>query len=188
MSADFVNLLDNYEMSTGVSETVTSQERMENHLFLDAILQTEVMKVQGTCILLISNNTAWTQPNSVLSDSSILCSQCAHRYLVKKGQASSDVEQFKKQLFDIWFRLYHRDRSGGWVSRMLFLCVYMCLVVAVSLICSPHNSVASQKNIAIVSVLITCAQMKILMKNSLFDQLWHIYGDVHSHALSLLNK
>ncbi|XP_063074099.1 poly(U)-specific endoribonuclease-C-like isoform X2 [Engraulis encrasicolus] len=80
--AHFVNLLDNYEMSTGVAETVTSQEMMENHLFLDAILQTEVMK-------------------------------CAHSYLVRKGQASSDMTHFKKQLFDIWFRLYHRDRSGG---------------------------------------------------------------------------
>ncbi|XP_048123723.1 poly(U)-specific endoribonuclease-C-like isoform X1 [Alosa alosa] len=80
--AHFINLLDNYEMSTGVSETVTSQEMMENHLFLDAVLQTEVMK-------------------------------SVHRYLVKKGQASSDAVQFKKQLFDIWFRLYHRDRSGG---------------------------------------------------------------------------
>lgn len=44
--ADFINLLDNYEMSTGVSETVTSDEMKENHLFLDAILETDVMKVQ----------------------------------------------------------------------------------------------------------------------------------------------
>ncbi|KAL7828059.1 hypothetical protein AOLI_G00312110 [Acnodon oligacanthus] len=36
-----------------------------------------------------------------------------HRYLVSKGQASSDIAQFKKQLFDIWFKLYNRDRSGG---------------------------------------------------------------------------
>ncbi|XP_041847575.1 poly(U)-specific endoribonuclease-C-like [Melanotaenia boesemani] len=78
----FINLLDNYEMSTGVSETVTSEEMKENKLFLNAIMETDVMK-------------------------------CAHDYLVKKGQSPSDPAQFKKQLYDIWFRLYHRDRSGG---------------------------------------------------------------------------
>ncbi|KAM4605020.1 uridylate-specific endoribonuclease C-like [Polymixia lowei] len=80
--AHFINLLDNYEMSTGVSETVTSEEMKENHLFLDAILQTDVMK-------------------------------CAHKYLVNKGQSPPDQTQFKRQLHDIWFHLYHRDRSGG---------------------------------------------------------------------------
>eukprot|EP00064_Thunnus_orientalis_P023309 superscaffoldBa00008674_g23545 len=80
--AHFINLLDNYEMSTGVSETVTSEELKENRLFIDAIMETDIMK-------------------------------CAHKYLVKKGQSPSDVSQFKRQLYDIWFRLYHRDRSGG---------------------------------------------------------------------------
>lgn len=80
--AHFISLLDNYEMSTGVSEQVTSQELEENTLFLDAILKTGVMKR-------------------------------AHQYLVSKGQASADVAQFKKQLFDIWFKLYRRDKSGG---------------------------------------------------------------------------
>ncbi|XP_054611688.1 poly(U)-specific endoribonuclease-C-like isoform X2 [Dunckerocampus dactyliophorus] len=78
----FINLLDNYEMSTGVSETVTPEELQENQKFLDAILETEVMK-------------------------------CAHRYLIKKRQSPPAVTQFKKQLYDIWFRLYHRERSGG---------------------------------------------------------------------------
>lgn len=44
--SDFMNLLDNYEMSTGVSETVTSEELQENRLFIDSIMETEVMKVQ----------------------------------------------------------------------------------------------------------------------------------------------
>ncbi|XP_005729086.1 poly(U)-specific endoribonuclease-C-like [Pundamilia nyererei] len=78
----FISLLDNYEMSTGVSETVTSEELKENKLFIDAIVETDVMK-------------------------------CAHQYLVKKGKSPSDLGQFKRQLYDIWFRLYHRDRSGG---------------------------------------------------------------------------
>ncbi|MBN3303677.1 ENDUC protein, partial [Amia calva] len=69
-------------MSTGVSETVTNEELKENHLFLDAILETKVMKR-------------------------------AQQYLVSKKQASADPKEFKKQLYDIWFRLYHRDRSGG---------------------------------------------------------------------------
>nr|XP_020446964.1 poly(U)-specific endoribonuclease-C-like [Monopterus albus] len=80
--ACFMNLLDNFEMPTGVSETVTSQEVEENKLFIDAILETAVMK-------------------------------CAHKYLVKKGQSPSDLGQFKRQLYDIWFRLYHRERGGG---------------------------------------------------------------------------
>uniref|UniRef100_A0A3Q0T1Z9 Uridylate-specific endoribonuclease n=1 Tax=Amphilophus citrinellus TaxID=61819 RepID=A0A3Q0T1Z9_AMPCI len=78
----FISLLDNYEMSTGVSETVTSEELKENELFIDAILKTDVMK-------------------------------CAHQYLVKKGQSPSDPAQFKRQLYNMWFRLYHRERSGG---------------------------------------------------------------------------
>ncbi|XP_060901141.1 poly(U)-specific endoribonuclease-C-like [Labrus mixtus] len=80
--AHFVNLLDNYEVSTGVSETVTSEELQENRLFIDSMMETEVMK-------------------------------CAHQYLVGKRQSPSNPAQFKKQLYDIWFRLYHRDRSGG---------------------------------------------------------------------------
>ncbi|KAG7272217.1 hypothetical protein CRUP_035744 [Coryphaenoides rupestris] len=79
--AHFINLLDNYETSTGVAETVTSEERMENHLFLDAILATDVMKH-------------------------------AHAYLVREGRSPSDPMSFKRQLYDMWFRLYHRDRSG----------------------------------------------------------------------------
>ncbi|XP_034039751.1 poly(U)-specific endoribonuclease-C-like isoform X2 [Thalassophryne amazonica] len=78
----FIKLLDNYETSTGVSEIVTSEELQENYLFLDSILETDVMK-------------------------------CAHQYLVRKGWSPSDQAQFKRQLFDIWFRLYHRDRRGG---------------------------------------------------------------------------
>ncbi|KAJ8398885.1 hypothetical protein AAFF_G00417930 [Aldrovandia affinis] len=78
----FMNLLDNYEMSTGVSESVTEDELAENYRFLDSILETEVMKR-------------------------------AHSYLVSKGKSRSDLRLFKNQLYDIWFRLYHRDRSGG---------------------------------------------------------------------------
>ncbi|KAF7661061.1 hypothetical protein LDENG_00269160 [Lucifuga dentata] len=40
----FMKLLDNYERSTGVTERVTTEELTENNLFLDAILETEVMK------------------------------------------------------------------------------------------------------------------------------------------------
>lgn len=43
---DFINLLDNYEVSTGVSEMVTSEELKENRVFIDAIMETDVMKVQ----------------------------------------------------------------------------------------------------------------------------------------------
>ncbi|XP_053282835.1 uridylate-specific endoribonuclease C [Pleuronectes platessa] len=39
-----MTLLDNYERSTGVAERVTAEEQRETDLFLDAVLQTEVMK------------------------------------------------------------------------------------------------------------------------------------------------
>ncbi|XP_053321155.1 poly(U)-specific endoribonuclease-A-like [Spea bombifrons] len=41
----FMSLLDNYEMSTGVQEVVTAEEIAENNRFLDAILETRVMKL-----------------------------------------------------------------------------------------------------------------------------------------------
>ncbi|XP_037642228.1 poly(U)-specific endoribonuclease-C [Sebastes umbrosus] len=78
----FINLLDNYEVSTGVSERVTSEEIQENRLFIDSMMETDVMK-------------------------------CAHKYLVRKRQSPSDPGYFKRRLYDIWFRLYHRDRRGG---------------------------------------------------------------------------
>ncbi|KAM8974058.1 poly(U)-specific endoribonuclease-A-like [Pelodytes ibericus] len=43
--AAFISLLDNYEMSTGVAEVVTADEITENNKFLDAILETKVMKL-----------------------------------------------------------------------------------------------------------------------------------------------
>ncbi|KAI5623907.1 poly(U)-specific endoribonuclease-C precursor, partial [Silurus asotus] len=78
----FMKLLDNYERSTGVAEKVTTDEIAENNAFLDAILNTAVMKK-------------------------------AHQYLVGKGKSNSDLGEFKTQLYNIWFRLYHRERNGG---------------------------------------------------------------------------
>lgn len=43
--AGFIRLLDNYERSSGVAEVVTAEELGEINLFLDAVLETEVMKV-----------------------------------------------------------------------------------------------------------------------------------------------
>ena len=43
--AGLMKLLDNYERSTGVAERVTTEEQTEMNLFLDAVLDTEVMKV-----------------------------------------------------------------------------------------------------------------------------------------------
>ena len=44
-----MTLLDNYERSTGVTERVTPEELAEMNLFLDAVLETEVMKVRPKC-------------------------------------------------------------------------------------------------------------------------------------------
>ncbi len=45
LSTGFMKLLDNYERSTGVAERVTAEEVTENNSFLDAVLETAVMKV-----------------------------------------------------------------------------------------------------------------------------------------------
>ncbi|GCC21705.1 hypothetical protein chiPu_0020180 [Chiloscyllium punctatum] len=38
--------------------------------------------------------------------------QIAHRYLVEKGRAKENKEEFKQQLYDIWFCLYARKGSS----------------------------------------------------------------------------
>lgn len=55
-----MKLLDNYERSTGVAEKVTADEVTENNSFLDAILETEVMKVEIHHHLDSLNNTNYT--------------------------------------------------------------------------------------------------------------------------------
>ena len=40
----FIALLDNYESSTGVAETVTEQEEKENWTFIDLVFGTKVME------------------------------------------------------------------------------------------------------------------------------------------------
>ena len=37
--------------------------------------------------------------------------QHTHQYLMDHGKASEDKDEFRKQLYDIWFRLYRRCRS-----------------------------------------------------------------------------
>ncbi|KAM9388103.1 uridylate-specific endoribonuclease [Phaethornis superciliosus] len=49
--ATFIALLDNYETSTGVEEVVTPEEIAENNCFIDAILETEVMKLAHEYLL-----------------------------------------------------------------------------------------------------------------------------------------
>nr|XP_006127765.1 poly(U)-specific endoribonuclease-like [Pelodiscus sinensis] len=78
----FVSLLDNYETSTGVEEVVTPQEMAENNRFLDAILETKVMKL-------------------------------THQYLVTKNWSKPSLNDFKSQLYNIWFQLYTRKTGKG---------------------------------------------------------------------------
>ncbi len=44
----FIALLDNYETSTGLSETVTPEEVKENQLFIDSICETKVLQLLFT--------------------------------------------------------------------------------------------------------------------------------------------
>jgi len=78
----FKDLLDNYEMELTEEEEVTWEERKENTVFLDAIMETNVMKE-------------------------------AHSFLVSKNASSEDVDTFKKQLHDIWFKFYNRRGGRG---------------------------------------------------------------------------
>uniref|UniRef100_A0A0K6SAD4 EndoU domain-containing protein n=2 Tax=Chromera velia CCMP2878 TaxID=1169474 RepID=A0A0K6SAD4_9ALVE len=85
----FIALLDNYKSHTGQAEQVTSQERREMDAFLKAILQTAPM-------------------------------QYCHQYLLancKHTDIPSDLGEFQKLLYKIWFEMYRRggrekDSSG----------------------------------------------------------------------------
>lgn len=75
-----MKLLDNYERSTGVAEKVTTDEVTENNSFLDAILDTAVMKVGLHHRLDTLNNTNCTKEelnkkteNSSITQHSPLC-------------------------------------------------------------------------------------------------------------------
>jgi len=77
----FIALLDNYKASTGISEEVTPEEVKENRDFIDAIMDTKVMKR-------------------------------THEYLAKCGKAPSHVGEFKRYIYDIWFKLYCRTKGS----------------------------------------------------------------------------
>lgn len=36
----------------------------------------------------------------------------AHKYLVSKGKSPGDLGAFKRQLYDLWFKLYRRSRES----------------------------------------------------------------------------
>ena len=56
----------------------------------------------------------WTFINLIME--APVMQEC-HRYLASKGKADEDVDGFKKELYNMWFKLYKRkrqDRSVGW--------------------------------------------------------------------------
>ncbi|XP_028584595.2 poly(U)-specific endoribonuclease-like isoform X2 [Podarcis muralis] len=55
----FISLLDNYETSTGMAELVTAEEIAENNRFLDAVLETDVMKLTHQYLV----KKTWTKPD-----------------------------------------------------------------------------------------------------------------------------
>jgi len=80
--ARFIALLDNYIATTGATEQVTDKEQQEMDDFLDSVMETEPMK------------------------------KC-HAFLLKKGMIQSEsVDDFKKDLADLWFGGYGRDRRN----------------------------------------------------------------------------
>lgn len=59
-------------MSTGVSETVTSEELKENRLFIDSVMETDVMKVRRL------SNTRRTDPTLPLFTLQAVIKQIYH--------------------------------------------------------------------------------------------------------------
>jgi poly(U)-specific endoribonuclease len=77
----FRNLLDNYERSTGVQEVITSVEKKEESLFLDACLRSPVMDYCYN----------WLKTN-------------------RKIQCRSKAD-FKNVIHQKWFQMYSRERG-----------------------------------------------------------------------------
>jgi hypothetical protein len=74
----FIHLLDNYKSFVGDAEIQTEEESREQSHFLDECLKTDVVKE-------------------------------AHKILINEGKIqSSDPGDFKKLLWNIWFRMYSR--------------------------------------------------------------------------------
>lgn len=88
----FRALLDNYSACTGEEEQVSEQEIRENKAFLDAVMETAVMKY---------------------------CHQyCRAKEASYNGESVTDSpSSFKKMLYSIWFELY--SRSGGGRRRQM---------------------------------------------------------------------
>lgn len=76
----FIALLDNYESEGGQGEVVTQHEIRENQCFIDAIYETEPMKI-------------------------------AHKYLADKGLMPRERPQFKRELYNLWFKMYQRTKG-----------------------------------------------------------------------------
>uniref|UniRef100_A0A4W5JRV1 Uridylate-specific endoribonuclease n=1 Tax=Hucho hucho TaxID=62062 RepID=A0A4W5JRV1_9TELE len=114
----FMRLLDNYEMSTGVSETVTSEELMENDLFLNAILETEVMKV--VCDLSLSVPTgisggysllvfAWLSTYSYVLSSFRSIDSCGFEHVfVGESKYGKEITGFHN-----WVQFYLQEKLGN---------------------------------------------------------------------------
>jgi poly(U)-specific endoribonuclease len=84
--AAFIALLDNYAAATGVTETVTAEEKAENLKFLNLVMDTQVMQYVHRYLLL------------------------------RKKTKAADRDQFIHELDELWFGLYSRkarnDSSG----------------------------------------------------------------------------
>lgn len=79
----FAALLDNYVSETGVGETMTSKDRSETWAFIHGIMRTLPM-------------------------------QFCHKYCVANGEdIPDDEDEFKKLLYNIWFKMYTRQRGDG---------------------------------------------------------------------------
>ena len=79
----FMALLDNYVSEVGKEETLSNAERAEIKAFLDAILETEIMK---------------------------FCHEYCHAK--KPSEVPASYSDFRQLLGKIWFELYNRTRGG----------------------------------------------------------------------------
>lgn len=92
----FRSLLDNYNMNVGEAEVVTNEEVGEINEFIDEIAKTEVIKLLHKLYKII---------------------------IVEKGLASLQINEFKKELHRICFKLYRRIRETSVQDSNVYLSV-----------------------------------------------------------------
>uniref|UniRef100_A0A3P8RFE7 Uridylate-specific endoribonuclease n=1 Tax=Astatotilapia calliptera TaxID=8154 RepID=A0A3P8RFE7_ASTCA len=102
--SSFMTLLDNYERSTGVTEQVTTEELTEMDLFLDAVLETKVMKVCVTTSSVDCGMSLWPQRSP--RRGSLLDSSGFEHVFVGETKSGTEIIGFHN-----WVQFYLQEKN-----------------------------------------------------------------------------